>query len=74
MDDRDTLPLDFDEWERNAESEREASKRRGNSIIPVFIDPDEFYSFCREKKISPNRATAAEFACSRGAASYSLGM
>jgi hypothetical protein len=69
VDDRDTLPLDFNEWEQNAESEREASKREGNSMMPVFIDPDELYSFCREKKISANRATSAEFAGSRGAAS-----
>ena len=72
---RDTLPLNLDEnSEENAESEREASKREGNRIIPVFFDPDEFFTFCLEKKISPNRVTAAEFARSRGAASYSLGM
>jgi len=29
MDDRDTLPLNFDEWEKNAESERVAAKREG---------------------------------------------
>lgn len=57
MEDRDTLPLNFDEWEENAESEREALKGEGNWIIPVFLDPDEFFTFCREKKISPNRVT-----------------
>jgi hypothetical protein len=55
MEDRDTLPLNFDEWEENAESQREALKGEGNWIIPVFLDPDEFFTFCREKKISPNR-------------------
>ena len=44
----------FDEWEKNAESERGAAKREGVSIIPVFVDPDEFFTFCKEKKISPN--------------------
>ena len=74
MDDGDALRLTFDEWEKNAESERGAAKREGVSIIPVFVDPDEFFTFCKEKKISPNRATAAAFASSRGAASYSMGL
>jgi len=74
LEDGETLPLNFDEWEENAESEREAAKREGNSTIPVFLDPDEFFTFCREKRISPNSTTAAEFARSRGAASYSLGL
>jgi hypothetical protein len=70
----DTLPLTFDEWEKNAETERAAARREGIVIIPVFLDPAEFFSFCEEKKISPNRKTAAEFASSRGAASYSMGL
>jgi hypothetical protein len=68
LEDGETLPLNFDEWEENAENQRKAS------TIPVFIDPDEFFTFCREKRISPNSTTAAEFARSRGAASYSLGL
>jgi len=43
-------------------------------MIPVLLDPEEFFTFCKEKKISPNRATAAAFASSRGAASYSMGL
>jgi len=74
MDDRDTLPLNFDEWEKNAESERAAAKREGITLVPIFLDADEFFTFCKEKKISPNSVTAAEFANSRGAASYSLGL
>ena len=73
MDDRDTLPLNFDEWEKNAESERAAAKREGITLVPIFLDADEFFTFCKEKKISPNSVTAAEFANSRGAASYSFG-
>ena len=72
--DGEALPLAFDEWEKNAESERAAAKREGVNIIPVFIKPDEFFSFCHEKKISPDRQTVAAFAISRGAASYSLGL
>jgi hypothetical protein len=73
MEDRDTLPPTFDKWEENAESEQEAAKCEGG-IVPVFLHPDEFYGFCQEKKISPNTTTASEFARSRGAATYSLGM
>ena len=53
MDDGETLPLTFDEWEKNAESERAVAKGEGVSIIPVLFAPDEFFAFCREKKISP---------------------
>jgi hypothetical protein len=74
MDDGETLPLSFDEWEKNAESERAVAKREGVSIIPVLVGPDEFFAFCKEKKITPDRATAAAFASSRGAASYSMGL
>ena len=73
MEDGETFPLDFNEWEKNAEGERAAAKREGVNILPIFLDADEFYTFCKEKKISPNRTTAAAFASSRGAASYSLG-
>jgi hypothetical protein len=34
MDDRDTLPLNFDEWEKNAESERAAVAPFG--CLPFF--------------------------------------
>ena len=75
MEDRDSLPLDFDEWEQNAESEREAAMCGAkNNVIPVFIDPGEFFTFCKEQKISPSTATATAFARSRGAATYSMGL
>src|SRR6476620_10578430 len=56
-DGEDTLPLTFDEWERNAEYERAAAKREGTIVIPVFIDPDEFFSFCMRWKIPLNKTT-----------------
>ena len=74
MDDGETLPLTFDEWEKNAESERAVAKGEGVSIIPVLVAPDEFFAFCKEKKIALDRATAAGFASSRGAASFSMGL
>ena len=40
MDDgEDTLPLAFDEWERNAECERAAAKTRGNNHNSGFHRP-----------------------------------
>ena len=51
MDDaEDTFPLKFDEWEENAESEREAARRELVFIEPVLIDPAEFFSYCKEKE------------------------
>jgi hypothetical protein len=68
MDDaEDTLPLTFDEWEENAESERGGCKARA-SLHRARIDPAEFFSYCKEKKISPSSTAAAELANSRGAA------
>src|SRR6478736_4917684 len=57
-DEEDTLPLTFDEWERNAEYERAAAKREGTIVIPVFIDPDEFFSFCMRWKIPLNKTVS----------------
>lgn len=73
-DGEEAFPLTFDEWQKNAECEREVAKREGGNIIPVFIDPDEFFSYCTRRKIPLNKATRAEFANSRGAATYSMGM
>jgi len=72
LEDGDTLPPTFDEWEEHAESEREAAKCQGG-LVPVYLHPDEFYNFCQEKKISPSTRIAAEFAHSRGTAIYSSG-
>ena len=74
MEDGEDLPLAFDEWEKNAECELAAAKREGTITIPVFIYPDEFFSFCDKWKIPLNKKTRAEFANSRGAASHSIGM
>jgi len=49
-------------------------KREGTITVPVFIGPDEFFSFCMRRKIPLNKTTRPEFANSRGAASYSMGM
>jgi len=38
----DTLPLTFDEWEKNAEGERAAARSEGVIMITVFLDPAEF--------------------------------
>jgi hypothetical protein len=73
MDDKDTLPVDFDEWEKTAENERARAKREG-VVVTVFLDPDEFITFCNEQKISPNSAARAKFVMSRGAANASLGI
>jgi len=53
MEDGETLPLDFNEWEKKAESERATAKREGVNILSVFLDADEFFTFCKQKKISP---------------------
>jgi hypothetical protein len=69
MDDKEMLPVDFDEWEKTAEGERARV-----IATPVFLDPDEFITFCNEQKISPNSAARAKFVMSRGAANVSLGI
>ena len=74
MDDKDTFPVDFDEWEKTAGSGRATAKREGVVVTPVFLDPDEFITFCNEQKISPNSAARAKFVMSRGAANASLGI
>lgn len=70
LDDGDTLPLSFDEWEREAEN----NKQQGFHIVPVLVSPDEFFEFCKGKHVACNTANCEQFASSRGAASYSLGL
>ena len=53
MEDREMFPLDFDEWEKDAESERASAKRDGVNIIPVFLDPDEFSRSAKKRKSRP---------------------
>lgn len=74
MEDRDTLPLNFDEWEKEAESQRATKKQEGVNLEPVFVSPEEFLAFCNERHISCNSANCAQFANSRGAASHSMGL
>lgn len=74
LDDGETLPLRFEDWEAKALSEQESTKHGANAVMPVLLKPDEFFAFCKEKKISRNRVNAAAFARSRGAATYSSGM
>ena len=49
MDERDTLPLKLDEWEKNAESERAAAKRKGVALIPMFLSTNSSRSAKRRK-------------------------
>ena len=70
LDDGNTLPLRFDEWEREAENK----KPQGFHIIPVLVSPDELFDFCKEKCVACNNANCEQFAESRGVASYSLGL
>ena len=41
MDDVEALPLTFDEWEKNGESDRAVATCEGVSIISVLFAPDE---------------------------------
>ena len=72
MEDGDVFPLNFDEWEKNAESQRASAKSEGVIMMPVFLDPDEFFTFCMEQKISPTSASRAKFVISRGTAQQGL--
>jgi hypothetical protein len=72
MEDGKTFPLDFNEWEKNAESERAAAKR-GSEHFTSLPRRWRILHVLQREEISPNRTTAAEFTNSRGAASYSLG-
>ena len=73
MDDKDTFPIDFDEWEKTAESGRATAKREGVVGTPVFLDPDEFITFCNEQKISPNSAARAKFVIEPGGGKRQFG-
>jgi hypothetical protein len=50
MEDAETFPRAFDEWEKNAENERAAAKRDGVNMIPVFLDPESSSRSAKKRK------------------------
>jgi len=49
-----------------SENQRAAKKQEGISLLPVLVSPDEFGTFCKEKRIDCNNPNCAQFASSRG--------
>jgi len=47
-------------------NERRRNKRGSVSLSPVLVSPDEFGTFCKEKRIDCNNPNCAQFASSRG--------
>jgi hypothetical protein len=47
-------------------------RNKGISLLPVLVSPDEFGTFCKEKRIDCNNPNRAQFASSPGTVSYSL--
>ncbi|SDP14817.1 hypothetical protein [Desulforhopalus singaporensis] len=49
--DGDQLPVTFDQWLSRAEKKKEEVESIGDQVIKVYIDPETFPQWCREKNI-----------------------
>jgi hypothetical protein len=52
MDDGSKLPRTFDEWEKVAKAQLASAAKQGVIIKPVILDPDEFFAYCKDEKLS----------------------
>ncbi len=57
FDDADQLPPTFEEWLMRAEEKKTEVEAAGDQVIKVFIDPETFPQWCKEKDL-PKDANA----------------
>ena len=53
MEDGDTMPDSYSEWESGAESVESKFEEAGHRTIRVFIHPKEFEEWCEANNIAP---------------------
>src|SRR5262245_21453557 len=60
--DSDKLPRTYDEWLAKAETGRRVLRAKGNVVVRVVLDPDEFATWCDAKKLPRDEKARGEFA------------
>lgn len=73
MEDRQSLPPDFESWLKKAIDLREHIKGQGIVAVEAYIDPAAFVGWCRARSLHVNSAARIEYANLIAAASYRQG-
>ncbi|MDH3346628.1 MAG: hypothetical protein OEM02_00810 [Desulfobulbaceae bacterium] len=60
--DRHLIPQTFKEWEEKALENVEKAKLAGDTPVKVYIDPEPFLGWCKNKKVSPDADARTTFA------------
>jgi len=60
--DRHLMPATYSDWLARADELLEKVQAEGDIAIKVFIDPDTFPQWCREKGLKPDAAARTELA------------
>ena len=56
------LPLSFDKWLKKAQQGFDDYTRKGHTVEKVYIDPDTFPAWCRERGHEIDARARTEFA------------
>lgn len=73
MEDRQSLPLDFDSWLKKATDLREHLERQGMVAVEAYIDPAVFVGWCKTRGLHVNSAARIEYANLVAATAYRQG-
>ncbi len=60
--DGDRLPETYDDWLRRAEEMKEQVQAAGDAVIKVYIDPQTFPEWCREKELQMDAEARSQLA------------
>ena len=60
--DTDKLPKTYAHWLERAEAKKTEVEAAGSQVIKVFIDPETFPGWCKEKQLEMNSEARAQLA------------
>lgn len=60
--DGDRLPPTYEEWHRRAEEMKEQAQAAGDAVIKVFIDPETFPEWCKQKGVEMDSEARSQLA------------
>lgn len=60
--DGDMLPKSYQDWEQRAEKMKADAQQAGDAVIKVYIDPETFPQWCKEKGLEMNSEARSQLA------------
>ncbi len=62
FDDAELLPVSFQDWLNRAEEKKSEVEADGDQVIKVFIDPETFPEWCKQKKLAKDANSRSQLA------------